>query len=53
MTASNPSIPRLGAWHASRLTNRWSQPLAAVMSTFFDFMKQFSMFATLAPASGG
>ena len=34
------------------LTNRWSQPLAVVMSTF-DFMKQLSMFATLAPASGG
>ncbi len=34
------------------LTNRWSQPLAAVMSTF-DFMKEFSMFATLAAASGG
>jgi hypothetical protein len=34
------------------LTNRWSQPLAAVKSTF-DFMKQFSMFATLAAASGG
>jgi hypothetical protein len=28
------------------------QPLAGVMSTF-DFMKQFSMFATLAPTSGG
>jgi hypothetical protein len=27
------------------LTNRSSQPVAAVMSTF-DFMKQFSMFAT-------
>jgi hypothetical protein len=34
------------------LTNRWSQPLAAVKSRF-DFMKRFSMFATLAPASGG
>jgi|SRR6476469_2029807 len=34
------------------LTNRWSQPLAVVMSTF-DFMKQFPMFATLAAASGG
>ena len=29
-----------------------SQPLAVVM-TRFDFMKQFSMFATLAAASGG
>jgi hypothetical protein len=34
------------------LTNRWSQPLAVVISCF-DFMKQFSMFATLALASGG
>jgi hypothetical protein len=33
------------------LTNRWSQPLAAVKSRF-DFMKQFSMFATFAAASG-
>jgi hypothetical protein len=29
-----------------------NQSLAGVMSTF-DFMKQFSMFATLAAASGG
>jgi hypothetical protein len=35
-----------------RLTNRWSQPLAVLKSTF-NFMKQFSMFATLAAASGG
>jgi hypothetical protein len=34
------------------LTNRWSQPLAVVKSTF-DFMKPFSIFATLAAASGG
>jgi hypothetical protein len=40
------------------LTNRSSQPLAAVESTF-NFMKQFPMFATLAKvdpprrASGG
>jgi hypothetical protein len=34
------------------LTNRSSQPLAVVMRTF-DFMKQFSMFITLAAASGG
>jgi hypothetical protein len=34
------------------LTNRWSQPLAAVKSTF-DFMEQFFTFATLAAASGG
>jgi hypothetical protein len=40
------------ASHANDLTNRWSQPLAAVESTF-DFMKQFSMFAALAAASGG
>jgi len=33
------------------LTNRWSQPLAAVVTTL-NFMKQFSMFATLASASG-
>jgi hypothetical protein len=36
----------------SHLTNRWSQPLAVVMSTF-NSMKQFPMFAALAPASGG
>jgi len=35
----------------SDLTNRWSQPLVVVKSTF-DFMKQFSMFATRAAASG-
>jgi len=35
-----------------RLTNLWSQPLSVAMRTF-DFMKQFSMFATLAVASGG
>jgi hypothetical protein len=38
--------------NAGHLTNRWSQPLAVAMRTF-DFMKQFSMFATLAAASGG
>jgi hypothetical protein len=36
----------------NHLTNRWSQPLAAVKSTF-DFMKQSWMFATFASASGG
>jgi hypothetical protein len=36
----------------SGLTNHWSQPLAAVKSTF-DFMKQFPEFAALAAASGG
>ncbi len=34
------------------LTNRSSQPLA-VVTTRFDFMKQFPVFATLAAASGG
>ena len=34
------------------LTNRRSQPLAAAMRTF-DLKKQFSVFATLAAASGG
>ena len=38
--------------HAGHLTNRSSQPLAVVKSTF-DFMKHFSMFDTLALASGG
>jgi hypothetical protein len=52
MTAPSPSIPRLGTWHASRLTNRWSQRLAGAMRTF-DFMKQFREFATIAVASGG
>ena len=33
------------------LTNRWSQPLAVAI-TRFNFMKQLSMFATLAAASG-
>jgi hypothetical protein len=37
---------------AQDLTNRSSQPLAAAMRTV-DFMKQFSMFAALAAASGG
>jgi hypothetical protein len=36
---------------AEDLTNRWSQPLAVIV-TRFNFMKQFSVFATLA-ASGG
>jgi len=39
-----------GAGRSERLTNRWSQPLAAVKSTF-DFTKQFSMSATLAAAT--
>ena len=34
------------------LTNRWSQPLAVAMRTS-NFMKQFSIFAALALASGG
>ena len=33
----------------ARLTKRWSEPLAVVMSVS-DFMKPFSMFATLVPA---
>jgi hypothetical protein len=33
------------------LTNRWSQPLAALLSRP-DFMRDFYMFATLAAASG-
>jgi hypothetical protein len=37
---------------SASLTNRSSQPLAVVKSTF-DFMKQFIVFATLALASGG
>jgi hypothetical protein len=49
--ASDPSIPRLGAGYAGRLTKRWSQPLAVVKSTF-DFMKQFRQFVMLAAASG-
>jgi hypothetical protein len=39
----------LHVWH---LTNRSSQPLAALM-TEFDLMKQFLMLAMLAAASGG
>jgi hypothetical protein len=34
------------------LTNRWSQPLVAVLSCF-NFMKKFPMFAPLASTSGG
>jgi hypothetical protein len=34
------------------LTNRRSQPLAGMKSTF-DFMKQFAVFATLAAACDG
>ena len=41
-----------GVVACGHLTNRSSQPLAAVMSTL-NFMKQFSMFAGLAAASGG
>jgi hypothetical protein len=37
---------------AKHLTNRWSQPLAAPMTTF-DFMKQLLIVVTLAAASGG
>ncbi len=34
------------------LTNRWSQPLAAVVPRF-EFMKQFPEFAARAATSGG
>ncbi len=34
------------------LTNRCSQPLAVLLSRF-DFMRELSMFGTIAPASGG
>src|SRR5262249_36323162 len=37
--------------NAQRLTNRSNQPLAVVISCF-DFMKQFSEFATLTATSG-
>jgi hypothetical protein len=42
----------MGGFEPKHLTNRWSQPLAVVMTTF-DFMKQFPMFAPPAAASGG
>jgi hypothetical protein len=42
----------VGESTVKRLTNRWSQPLAVAKRTF-EFMKQFSMFATLASAGGG
>jgi hypothetical protein len=45
-------IALYGFRHAGHLTNRWSQPLAAVKS-IFDFMREFSMFEMLAAASGG
>jgi hypothetical protein len=38
--------------NTSHLTTRSRQPLAGVKSTL-NFMKQFPVFATLAPASGG
>jgi hypothetical protein len=43
---------RFGAAMILHLTNRWSQPLVVVKSTS-EFMKQFSMFTTLAVANGG
>jgi len=46
------SFTTMSVCHVGHLTNRWSQPLAVAMRTF-DFMKQFSMFSTLAVASGG
>jgi|HubBroStandDraft_6_1064221.scaffolds.fasta_scaffold910585_2 hypothetical protein len=42
----------MGGFEPKHLTNRWSQPLAVVI-TRFDLMKQFSMFTTFAAASGG
>jgi len=42
----------LHARSAEGLTMRWSQPLAVAMRRL-AFMKQFLMFVTLAPASGG
>ena len=46
------AIRRRSFYGTSGLTNRWSQPLVVTMPTF-NFMKQFSMFATLAAASDG
>jgi hypothetical protein len=43
---------RRGELRPRHLTNRWSQPLAAAM-TSFNFMEQSFVFATFAPASGG
>jgi hypothetical protein len=45
-------LPTSSVQQCPHLTNRSSQPLA-VMITTFDFVKQFSMFAALPPASGG
>ena len=46
-------IDKLGAARRqSSNQSRWSQPLAVTMHRI-DFMKQFSMFATLVAASGG
>jgi len=49
---SDSFIHCFGSVAQNRLTKRWSQPLAVVM-TGFDFMKQLFVFATLAAASGG
>jgi hypothetical protein len=38
--ASGPSIPRLGAGHAGRLTKRWSEPPRGV-HLHFKWIKQF------------
>src|SRR5436309_557169 len=60
MTASNPSMQRLGARHARRLTNRWSQlrkasraGLLAVPMSSFHMTSTLNSSAELAPASGG
>src|SRR5205085_3363896 len=46
MTRVSPASPQ------THLTDRWSQPLSAVM-TRFNFVKQSPMFGTLVAASGG
>ena len=47
-----PSRLRMSSLAESHLTRRSSQPLTGESPTF-NFMKPFSMFATLALASGG
>jgi hypothetical protein len=39
------------AGDANRLTNHWSEPLAALLR-HFDVMRNLPIFATLGPASG-
>jgi hypothetical protein len=53
LASPDPLERRLGVLtECHRLTNRWSQPLAIVKSTF-NFMKQFPMLLKFAAASGG